>query len=240
MQRQFNLIKNDLGQHEKRILPRFPFCYLIFKTHDQHSPVFEVKDISHSGMQISLKNGTHGYEEGRVLKGNINWHGNELEISGKVMWKTSTRMGIEFEKNSKASKEIGDFLSIKNIVNSLRPIHKSNIGLEIPARLKYWLRGDGPVEIFVWQHSDGELSKIQILLMENFVEWEDGMGLRTGRALSKRNADTPLITEDEYVFQMDLQTSSERVEFALKIISDVPNDYLTKETIEFIKRKLYQ
>ena len=96
------------------------------------------------------------------------------------------------------------------------------------------------MEIFVWQHSDGELAKIQILLMENFVEWEDGVGLKTGRALSKRNADTPLITEDEYVFQMDPQVDANRVELALKVVFKVPKDYLTQETVDFISRKLYQ
>lgn len=238
MERNLNLIKNDLGKHEKRILPRFPFCYLTFKIDEKNSKTFEVKDISHSGMQVALKDGTHEYKEHESLKGSIHWHAQSLFIGGKIVWKTNNRLGIEFEKSVENEKNLTNFLSVKNIVSSFRPIHKSNIGLEIPAKLKFWLRGDGPMEIFVWQHNDGELSKFQILLMENFVEWEDGFGLKTGRAVSKRNLDSPLLTEDEYVFIIDDKVDQKRLKMAYEIIDCVPESYLTFEVIDFIKRKL--
>lgn len=238
MDRQFNLIKNDIGTHEKRVLPRFPFCYLTFKAKNNNHMVYEVKDISFTGMQLSLKNGTHSYKEDEALTGCVHWHGQTLDLSGKVAWLTQSRLGVEFTKNPKQMSEVKEFLSVKNIVNNFRPIHKSNIGLEIPAKLKFWLRGDGPMEVFVWQHAGGALSTIQILLMENFVEWEDGVGLKTGRALSKRNLDTPLLTEDEYVFLMDEAPNHDRLQFAIDVVKNVPNDYLSPETLEFIKMKL--
>ncbi len=94
------------------------------------------------------------------------------------------------------------------------------------------------MEVFIWQHAGGDLSKFQILLMENFVEWEDGVGLKTGRALSKRNLDTPLLTEDEYVFLMDEGINAARVNFALDIIKNVPQDHLSNDALEFVKMKL--
>ncbi|MFZ4714316.1 MAG: PilZ domain-containing protein [Bacteriovoracaceae bacterium] len=238
MERHFNLIKNELGTHEKRVLPRFPFCYLTFKAKSNGQLVYEVKDISYTGMQLSLKNGTHSYKEDETLSGSVHWHGQTLELTGKVVWLTQSRLGVEFNKTEKQTKEVKNFLSVKNIVTNFRPIHKSNIGLEIPAKLKYWLRGDGPMEIFVWQHAGGALSTFQILLMENFVEWEDGVGLKTGRALSKRNLDTPLLTEDEYVFLMDQSPAAERLNFAMDIVKDISDDSLSTETLDFIKRKL--
>lgn len=235
MERQFNLIKNDLGKHEKRVLPRFPFCYLTFKSQNQ---VFEVKDISFSGMQMALKNGTLNYEMGDKISGAIHWIGKELNLEGKIMWVTEHRAGVEFIHNPSFDAKIQDFLSVKNISKSFKPLHKANIGLEIPARLKYWLRGDGPMEIFVWQHNDGELSKFQILLMEHFVEWEDGIGLKTGRALSKRNMDSPLITEDEYLFAIDDKNDQSKVNFALEVLQNIPAGHLNPEVIEFLKLKM--
>ncbi len=66
MLRQFNLIKNDAALREKRVLPSFPFCFMIFrpvqKSGNNHTHVYEVKDISHSGMQLALKDGIHHYK----------------------------------------------------------------------------------------------------------------------------------------------------------------------------------
>lgn len=235
MERHFNLIKNDLGKHEKRVLPRFPFCYLTFKSQKQ---VFEVKDISFSGMQMGLKDGLISYKTGDKVSGTIHWLGKEISLEGKVVWVTEHRAGVEFNQTSSFERAIKDFLSVKNISQSFKALHKANIGLEIPARLKYWLRGDGPMEIFVWQHGDGELSKFQILLMEHFVEWEDGQGLKTGRALSKRNLDSPLMTEDEYLFAIDDKNDQSKVNFAVEVLNHLPAGHLNPEVTEFLKLKM--
>ena len=74
MERRFNLIKSDFEKHEKRVLPRFPFCYLTFKS-DETSRVYEVKDISYTGMQLALKDDEHNFKEDSALKGHIHWLG---------------------------------------------------------------------------------------------------------------------------------------------------------------------
>src|SRR5690606_12432041 len=198
MTRHLNLVKNDFANVEKRVLPRFPFCYLTFKTTDESSRVFEVKDISYSGMQLSLKDGEMDLKEDHEIAGNMHWNGRELSLFGTIKWVTDNRLGIEFSHQKKLREEIHEFLTIEKLALMMKPLHKLDFGVEIPARLKYWLRADGPVELFIWQHPDGELSKFQVLLMENFIEWADGMGLKSGRVMSKRNIDTPLITEDEF------------------------------------------
>lgn len=236
MERKFNLIKSDFEKHEKRILPRFPFCYLTFKA-DENSRVYEVKDISLSGMQLSLKDGDIFKEEG-ALRGSIHWQGKSLDISGTVKWKTPGRMGVEFARKREVLDKVNQFLKMEELIKHLKPLHKVEGGLEIPAKLKYWLRSDGPVELFVWQHSDGELSKVQILFMEVFVEWEDGAGLKTGRILSKRNVDSPLITEDEWVFKMDQGIESEKLERVKSLVELLPADLLPTEVKTFILRQL--
>lgn len=237
MDRRFNLIKSDFEKHEKRVLPRFPFCYLTFKS-DDTSRVYEVKDISHTGMQISLKEEVHIFEADSVLKGSIHWLGKNLDIAGTVKWSTSKRLGVEFLKRREVIEKVQDFLDIKEIIKRLKPLHKVDGGLEIPPRLKYWLRSDGPVEIFVWQHGDGEIAKIQVLFLEVFVEWEDGSELKTGRILSKRNVDSPLLSEDEWVFKIDQDLDGEKLKKVKELISLIPHDLLPAEAQTFMVRQL--
>jgi hypothetical protein len=237
MERRFNLIKSDFEKHEKRILPRFPFCYLTFKS-DDTSRVYEIKDISHTGMQISVKENLHQFNEDAPLKGCIHWHGKSLDIAGTVKWTTANRLGVEFHKRREILEKVQDFLQLEELVKRLKPLHKLNEGMELPARLKYWLCSDGPVEIFIWQHGDGEIAKFQVLFMEIFVEWEDGAGLKTGRILSKRNVDSPLLTEDEWVFQIDPNLSEEKLGKSKRLVNLISDELLPSEAKSFLSRQL--
>lgn len=237
MERRFNLIKSDFEKHEKRILPRFPFCYLTFKS-DENSRVYEIKDISHTGMQISLKEDEPNFSEESILKGSIHWLGKSLDIAGTVKWNTANRLGVEFIKRREVMEKVQDFLDLDNIVKYLKPLHKMDGGIEIPARLKYWLRSDGPVEVFVWQHNDGEVAKFQVLFMEVFVEWEDGSGLKTGRIMSKRNVDSPLVEEDEWLFKIDADLDGEKLDRVKRLITHIPAELLPTEAQSFLARQL--
>ncbi len=237
MERRFNLIKSDFEKHEKRILPRFPFCYLTFKA-DETARVYEIKDISNTGMQLSLKDPEEEFAENFMLKGSIHWLGTSLEVAGTIKWNTANRVGVEFLKKREVLEKVQDFLNIEDLVKRLKPLHKVDGGLEIPARLKYWLRSDGPVELFVWQHTNGEVAKFQVLFLETFVEWEDGLGLKTGRVLSKRNVDTPLITEDEWMFKIDRDLDFESLKRAKALIDLVSDDMLPSEAKIFLSRQL--
>lgn len=237
MERRFNLIKSDFEKHEKRVLPRFPFCYLTFKSED-NSRVYEVKDISYTGMQISLKDQTHPFEADTVLKGSIHWLGKNLDIAGTVKWSTNNRLGLEFVKRREVMDNVQEFLSLEEMIKRLKPLHKVEGGLEIPPRLKYWLRSDGPVELFIWQHGDGEIAKAQILFLDTFVEWEDGSPLKTGRVLSKRNVDSPLLTEDEWVFKIDPDVDGEKLTRVKELIGLIPSELLPSELCTFLVRQL--
>jgi hypothetical protein len=237
MERRFNLIKSDFEKHEKRVLPRFPFCYLTFKA-DETSRVYEIKDISHTGMQLSLKDESPEFSPDSILKGSIHWLGKNLDISGTIKWSTNNRLGVEFVKRREVMEKVNDFLDIKQIVKCLKPLHKVEGGLEIPPRLKYWLRADGPVELFIWQHGDGEIAKVQALFLEVFVEWEDGVGIKTGRILSKRNVDSPLLTEDEWVFKIDADMDGEKLKRVKELVNLIPQDQLPSEVRTFLVRQL--
>ncbi len=234
-----NLIKTEYKEIEKRIFPRFPFTYLTFKGSDKKErSVFEVKDISFSGMQLCLKNGGHSYVAGHELSGDIRWKGANIGISGTIKWVKGTRLGVLFSESIDLERKLKKFLSVENIIAGMRPVHDSDLGLDLPANLKYWLRADGPVELFVWQHIDGELSKFQFILLNNFLEWKDGVGLRSGRVISKEDFETPLSFEDEFVFEFEDQVNGDAVGMALGVIDKVPESFLNKDVIHFLRTKI--
>ncbi|MDD0853071.1 PilZ domain-containing protein [Halobacteriovorax sp. GB3] len=240
MQRHLNLIKNEIEETEKRVFPRFPFSFLTFKSDraDQSDFVFEVVDISFTGMQLRLKFGTHEYETNDTISGVIHWKSASLNMKGSVKWISESRLGVHFDEQSDFEKEIHNFLSIDNVISCMRPLHAQASVVDLPSNLRFWLRADGPFEVFVWSHSDNELSKFQIITMEHFIEWEDGKGLKSGRVLSKRDLDTPLMSEDEFVFSIDQGFDLEKLSFAKRIVESVPTEYLTPEVKDFLLLKL--
>lgn len=238
MENHLNLIKSDVKELEKRIFPRFPFTYLTFKGQNGENKVYEVKDISFTGMQLCLKNGGHSYSAGNDIEGTLHWKGASLDTVGIVQWVSGQRVGVSFKTENNFNEEVKNFLSIDNIIAGMRPLHQSEMGVELPSKLKYWLQADGPVEVFVWRHNDGEVSGFHVILMDSFVEWEDGKGIKTGRVLTKRDLETPLVQEDEFVFQMDEQADSSKLDFAKSVVDNVPTGFLPSEAHDFLRMKL--
>lgn len=235
MQRHLNLVESDFEHFEKRVLPKFPFSYLIFKSNND---TFEVQDISHSGMQLAIKSGDISENENDILNGTIHWNGKELSIQSKIKWKKLNRIGVEFSNKGALREKVSDFLSLDAFSKAFKPLHSEKLNLDLPTKLKYWLHSDGPAQVFIWQHSDGELSKFQIILMESFIEWTDGEGLMSGRVISKRGIETPLIDEDEFVFKIDSALDSGIKSKFKDLISKVDSTKLTEETLRFLSLKL--
>ena len=239
MERHLNLIKTGYKDVEKRILPRFPFTYLMFKGVKSDSRVFEVKDISYTGMQLALKNGGHSYIDGNEIEGELHWRGKSLTTVGVIRWVSGSRLGISFKESGEVfQQEIRQFLCIENIISSMKPLHKSEMVLNRPSNLLVWLQADGPVEIFVWQHNDGELEKFQIILLNIFVEWEDGKGIKTGNVLKKRDIDTPLINEDEFLFQLDEGVEFSSIKWALDLVAKLPETFISEQVRKFLTVKM--
>src|SRR5690606_33734300 len=135
-------------------------------------------------------------------------------------------------------REIQNFLSVNNIVRSMRPVHANEMAMDVPSNLKYWVRADGPFEIFVWRHNDGEVARFQIIMMEHLVEWRDGKGVKTGRVISKRDMDTPLLCEDEMVFQLDEHLDEAKLNMASDLVQALGDEHLPEGAREFLGLKL--
>ncbi|MFA6239171.1 MAG: PilZ domain-containing protein [Bacteriovorax sp.] len=242
MERHLSLIKTDYQELEKRVFPRFPFGFMIFREEnsDEKNPkiVFEVKDISLSGMQLSFRDGTHNYTQGVTIVGNLQWRGASLLVKGKIQWVREGCIGLSFDSSISLEQKMKSFLSFDNIVSHIKPLHKNELTMDLPNNLKYWLKADGVLEIFVWEHTSSGISRFQVLIMEHFIEWEEGIGLRTGRIMTQRDLDTPLSLEDEFVFQIDEGAVQEKIEMALGVVRKINPEHLPLEAREFLVYKL--
>lgn len=237
MERHLNLIKTGAQAVEKRVFPRFPFTYLIFRSNED-AQSFEVKDISYSGMSLCLKDGAISYKEGDTLKGDIHWHGTKVSVEMKVRRVLEKSIGVEFLGGRSVEKAMKDFLSIGNIVRSMKPIHEYKDQIDLPGALAYWLRADGPFEVFVWRHTDSEISKFQIIMMNNFIEWNDGKGVCSGKILSVKNTEMPLNSEEEFEFLIDDVIDEDKLTFAREIVKELNTGVIPADAFEFLCRKL--
>ncbi len=242
MERHLSLIKTEYQELEKRVFPRFPFGFMVFKEEISNSSsaklVFEVKDISLSGMQISIRDGDLNYQQGSIITGILQWRGASVEVKGKVQWVRHSSLGLSFESSISFEEKMRGFLSYDHINSHIKPLHKSNLALDLPNNLKYWLKADGVLEIFVWEHASSGIPRFQILFMEHFIEWEEGIGLRTGRIVTQRDLDTPLSSEDEFVFQIDDGLVQEKIEIALGVVRKITEENLPIEARDFLVYKL--
>jgi hypothetical protein len=239
MERNFDLIKNQSQNVEKRVFPRFPFYYLLFKDLQKGGErVFEVQDVSLSGMQLGLKDGQHTHRPGEKLEGKIYWKGDILDVEAEVKWGHGAKMGVAFLPSDNWNEKVKVFFSPEKVVQHMRPVNLEDPQMEYPAHLKYWLHAGRFMEIFLWKHLQGEWSNFQVLFLKEFVEWEDGRGLTTGKILNSRSHDTPLTNEDEFVFSVDSQRDEQKMEWARQIVAHIPEDLLPQKVIDFIKVKL--
>jgi hypothetical protein len=238
MERHLSLIKTDYKEMEKRIFPRFPFGLMMFRESSQDKKVFAVKDISLTGMQISLKDGELAYKLGDKIIGNLQWRESDLVINGIVQWVRGQSIGVSFETGIAFESKMSNFLSFENIVSHIKPLHQSKLPIDLPNNLKYWLKSDGVLEIFVWEHSQSGISRFQIILMEHFIEWEEGSGIRTGRVMTQRDLDTPLSLEDEFVFQIDDGLVQDKVDLAIGIVRKIKEEHLPSSARDFLFYKL--
>ena len=106
---------------------------------------------------------------------------------------------MEFDRSNGLAVELKSFLHVGQISKRMKVINKDDFSMDTPTDLKYWLKSDGPGEIFFWQHRDGELSRVQLLILDKLIEWVDGEGLKTGMLVENRDIDSPCLQRRDTV-----------------------------------------
>ena len=236
-----SLIKNDRVR-EKRIVPRFPLKTMGWKCENISTHAMLVKDISYTGMQISCSGDVDHLLIGNSYSGILKWSGEQLVLKGKVKWvKTEhgkTIFGMEFDRTNGLAVELKEFLHVGQISKRMKVINKDDFSMDTPTDLKYWLKSDGPGEIFFWQHRDGELSRVQLLILDKLIEWIDGEGLKTGMLVENRDIDSPLSPKEEILFDMDEEVDLESLQLARDLLNELPSELVPQSIVGFLLIKL--
>ncbi len=241
MPRNLSLVKNreETSTTQSLFIPRFPFGRLVFKgSKDQDCHAFEVCHLTPRGMHLQLKDGGHSYHSNEFLEGKIHLFDQEIEIIGDVVWVQGPHLGLEFRQENQHPDFYKKLFDYKTLLLGMRCLTDSELPYEIPVNLKYWLRSDGLIEIFIWDHRDGEVSKIQMIFLDNYLEWKDALGIRTAKILGKREHETPLNDQDELVLTFHDGFNEEIVRDASSIIKEIQENILPENIHNFIKRKL--
>ena len=225
-------MNDDGSEEEKRTFPRFPLSSMTFRPHNLEV-IFQVDNIFPSGMYIQLKDGSHGLRQGDAVHGPIHWQGDEVQVKAQVIWAKDNQVGLAFD----GSQKMDHFFSAKNIARGVKALHLPPFDEERPPHLKCWLKAASVLEVFVWSHGDGEYQKVQILFVDNFIEWQDGKGLQTGKLLGHRDRDTPLFDQEELTIRMDCPPDWDKISPICRILGELPEDKLQQSTKEFILMK---
>ena len=228
-------------RREKRLLPRFPFSFLTFKSNsiETAQKIFEVRDISSSGMRLVIKDGSHFYEAGAKISGSIRLKGEGLNVEGVVKWTEEGGLGVEFAKNCSLKKNIHTFLGFDNTVGNLRVLHRQGqFRMDFPTNLKYWLKSDGPFEMLVWVHDNGGISRFQVIFMDGFVEWrEEEKGPETGMMSYLKSTGRPSC-EEEFLLEFESPRDRGKIILASRLMDRITEDHLPTDVLDFLRKKM--
>jgi hypothetical protein len=81
------------------------------------SKVFEVINISDTGMQLCLKSGGHNQTPGSTVQGALHWKNAELKTSAKIEWVKGSKMGLSFLGNKDFKEKVDHFLSLERVAH---------------------------------------------------------------------------------------------------------------------------
>jgi hypothetical protein len=228
------LVQNHSPLIEKRLLPRHTFAYLLFKL-EFPAATLAVADISAQGMQIQGRSDL-AFTVGQKVQGHLAWDGKKMLLTGEVTWVQQSSCGIRFTWQDASAQEFQEFFAAAAVAEHLRPVRiAEEEGL---ANLKYWLHAGKAAEIFIWQHPTGQIAKIQVIYLGDLVEWEDGVGISTGKISGVQNTDTPLSPRETLAVEIDAQVDAAKLAAASTLVAHLKPALLPKEVQEFCQVKL--
>lgn len=234
-----SLVNNQTFENlEKRILPRFPLSHLLFRLNETKQ-TFEVIDMSADGAQIELKNGNLSLKVSQNISGEVNWRGHKLDIRAQVKWVKDNRLGLEFTNKNMIESKIDDFMCVDHFIPHLKALHKEKYQFDIPHGLTTWLRAEGPLELFIWSFRSGEIAKFQVIIFRNFIEWQDGVGIKTGKTYTQRSLNEASLQSErtEWYFNVDKVKDYSKIASAKNFISKIQDSHLSTELKSFLLRK---
>lgn len=241
MERALTLIRNEGERTERRLLPRFPLSLLVFKEGTGGGGrVFEIRDISPSGMRIERGRGagppTHG--PGDRIEGRARLRDREVGVRGTVRWARGPGLGVAFDPDPGLRRDVGAFLAGKNAMRGIRRLHDDPSALGRPEGMSHWLRSDGAFELFVWDDGGGGVARFLMLFAGRFAEWRGPLSLQTGTVPHAGGGRGGPEGVEERLLRFDPAPDAGTAAQAAGMADALTTEHLPADVLRLVRRKL--
>ena len=90
----------------------------------------------------------------------------------------------------------------------------------------------------MWIEHHDQFCKFQTLFMENLVEWQEGIGLKTGKLHEDQQWKNPPTERNQFMVKLDQNIDRLKISQICEIIENIPSDKIQESAREFILMKL--
>jgi hypothetical protein len=172
----------DTDKRNRRVFARYSVDHKHLTLMNEQD-ILLIREISAKGFSTEVSpRGFERLETGDVYDARIRYLGEIHDLQAKVAWKLDGFVGFEI-----VNAERSTLLFIKRLLRpieiaaSLQSVEASFLNGEGEGSAKTWYHGDEESDLYVWHHPDtSELKAWQLAIGEQYVEWSDASGLRTG------------------------------------------------------------
>ncbi|OFZ21739.1 MAG: hypothetical protein A2X94_15745 [Bdellovibrionales bacterium GWB1_55_8] len=146
--------------------------------------VFSVTDLSPEGMALRVleHDDMRLFPVATRIEGTLNLHGEKHQLTAVVRHLGNDVIGCQFETvQENTRKALKDFLDPEALGKELRPIPGADSGT-------VWYRGPGGTSLLLLRSSDGHFRRISLFVLGSFMQWDEELGVTTGRARSDESS----------------------------------------------------
>lgn len=188
-----------MQKDEHRLVPRFPLpkekVKFFFK---ESQPIFAVRDISSSGLGISLLEfgDVAFFPEGSACEAELKLDGEPLKVHLKVARTSAWSVGFTFEEMAAPVREkILQFIDPLQIGASLKSVDKKGAPEAFLLGMSAWYHGNSATDLFFWGDSRGGVHKALLCVGSHFWQWQEAGGVSTGE-VSRQEGDRVALHRD--------------------------------------------
>lgn len=143
-----------------------------------------VREISAKGLSVELSQ--RGFERllvGDVYDARMRYLGEIHDLQARVTWKHERFVGFEIVNATRETLLfIKRLLKPIEIAASLQPVEASFLKEESTG--KSWFHGEDESDLYIWHDpATGRLTSWQLSVGENYVEWHEADGFKTGKVV---------------------------------------------------------
>lgn len=225
--------KNTQESREKRKKPRIHLASEQFRI-DQTGKLFSVVDLSLDGIAFRVLD----HSDLTILPvaarvtGILNLRGVKHSVTVQVKNLRNETVGCQFvDLSAESIAALSKFLDPAELGRELRPIPTAqNVRTGESATL--WYHGPGGTDLLFGRSLDGRYHRFTLFLLGSYIQWEEDVGVTTGRAASSDDRRDQLSEEwgavqfETMILNPDSQPDHDKLSIAKALVlsSNLPQD----------------